>query len=90
MKKSKIVLLLLVVLALGLFFAFDLGRYFSLDHVKSVQSDFARLYADRPAFVIGGFFAVYVAVAALSLPGAAVLTLLGGAVFGLWVGLLVV
>jgi hypothetical protein len=72
MKKSKIVLLLLVVLALGLFFAFDLGRYFSLDHVKSVQSDIARLYADRPAFVIGGFFAVYVAVAALSLPGAAV------------------
>jgi uncharacterized membrane protein YdjX (TVP38/TMEM64 family) len=41
--------------------------------------------------VIGGYFRVYVAVTALSLPGAAIMTLLaGGAIFGLWVGTLVV
>jgi len=72
------------------FFALDLGRFFSLDYIKSARADFAALYAARPAWVIGVFFAVYVAVAALSLPGAAILTLLAGAVFGLWVGTLVV
>jgi uncharacterized membrane protein YdjX (TVP38/TMEM64 family) len=40
--------------------------------------------------VIGGFFLVYVAATALSLPGAVILTLAGGAIFGLWLGTLVV
>ena len=77
-------------MAIGAFFAFDLGRFFSLAYIKSAQAKFAALYAARPLQIIGAFFAVYVAVTALSLPGAAILTLLGGAVFGLWVGTLVV
>jgi uncharacterized membrane protein YdjX (TVP38/TMEM64 family) len=68
----------------------SLGRFFSLAYIQGAQADFATLYATRPALLIGGFFAAYVAVAALSLPGAVIMTLLGGAVFGFWVGLLLV
>ena len=72
------------------FFALDLGRFFSLDYIRGARDDFAALYQAHPAQVIGAFFGIYVAVTALSLPGAAILTLLGGAIFGLWVGTLVV
>ena len=90
MNKNKIVVLLALLAAVAAFFWLDLGRYFSLDYIKGAQADFAALYAARPVHVIAGFFAVYVAVAALSLPGAAILTLLAGAVFGLLVGTVVV
>jgi pyruvate/2-oxoglutarate dehydrogenase complex dihydrolipoamide dehydrogenase (E3) component/uncharacterized membrane protein YdjX (TVP38/TMEM64 family) len=87
--QRKLLLAVLVLLVAG-FFALDLGRYFSLDYIRGARDDFAALYQARPAHVIGVFFAIYVAVAALSLPGAVILTLLGGAIFGLWVGTLVV
>jgi pyruvate/2-oxoglutarate dehydrogenase complex dihydrolipoamide dehydrogenase (E3) component/uncharacterized membrane protein YdjX (TVP38/TMEM64 family) len=86
----KISLVAVLVLAVAAFFAFDLGRFFSLEYIKGAQAGFAELYAQRPALVIGGFFAAYVAVTALSLPGAAIMTLLAGAIFGLAVGTVVV
>ncbi len=90
MNKKKLLLLAgLILLVIG-FFALDLGRFFSLDYAKAARGDFVALYESRPALVLGVFSAVYVAVTALSLPGAAIMTLLGGAVFGLWVGTLVV
>ena len=83
-------LLLLVVLALiAAFFLFDLGRFLSLDYLKGRQAALEALYAARPAATLGAFFAVYVAVTALSLPGAAILTLAAGALFGLLTGTLV-
>ncbi|MDP2004944.1 MAG: FAD-dependent oxidoreductase, partial [Rubrivivax sp.] len=90
MNKKKSLLLVGLLGLVLLFFVFDLGRFFSLDFAKSAQADFAQLYATRPALVLGGFFAVYVAVTALSLPGAAIMTLVAGAIFGLWVGLVLV
>jgi pyruvate/2-oxoglutarate dehydrogenase complex dihydrolipoamide dehydrogenase (E3) component/uncharacterized membrane protein YdjX (TVP38/TMEM64 family) len=86
----KISLVAVLVLAVAAFFAFDFGRFFSLEYIKGAQAGFAELYAQRPALVIGGFFAAYVAVTALSLPGAAIMTLLAGAIFGLVVGTVVV
>ena len=90
MNKSKSLVLLALLAAVVAYFAFDLGRFFSLAYIKGAQAEFAALYAARPAQVIAVFFAVYVAVTALSVPGAAVLTLLAGAVFGLLMGTLVV
>ena len=90
MNPRKLLLLLVIAALVAAFFALDLGRFFSLDYIKAARADFAALYAARPALVIGVFFAIYVAVAALSLPGAAIMTLLAGALFGLWVGTLVV
>jgi len=69
---------------------FDLGRFLSLSYVKSSQTSFVGLYAQNRALVIGIYMAVYILVTALSLPGAAVMTLAGGALFGLWVGTIVV
>ena len=90
MNKNKILVLLALLAAVAAYFAFDLGRFLSLDYVKGAQADLAALYAARPLQVIAVFFAVYVAVTALSFPGAAILTLLAGAIFGLLVGTVVV
>ena len=90
MTRSRLWLLLALLAGVALFFAFDLQRFLTLDYLKSAQGEFAALYAQRPLAVVGGYFLVYVAVAALSLPGAAIMTLAGGAIFGLWVGTLVV
>ena len=84
---------LLVLAVLGLvvaFWALGLGRYFTLAYIKGAQADFAALYAAQPLVVVAAYFVVYVAVTALSFPGAAILTLLGGAVFGLVLGTVVV
>ena len=90
MNNRKLLLLAVLVLLVAAFFALDLGRFFSLEYIRGAREDFAALYRTHPLPVIGAFFAIYVAVTALSLPGAAILTLLGGAIFGLWVGTLVV
>ena len=90
MKSKKTALWIVLALLVAAFFAFDLGRFFTLSYVQGVQSDLAALFASRPLVVVGVFFAVYVGVAALSLPGAAILTVLGGAIFGLWWGTLIV
>ena len=90
MNSRKLLLLVVVAALVAAFFALDLGRFFSLDYIRGARDDFAALYQAHPAQVIGAFFGIYVAVTALSLPGAAILTLLGGAIFGLWVGTLVV
>src|SRR5262245_53327543 len=90
MNKNKLVVLVIVVILIAAFFAFDLGRFFSLAYLKSSQAQFAELYQARPALVIGSYFVVYVAVTALSLPGAAILTLAGGAIFGLLAGTVIV
>jgi len=86
----KLVLLVLIALAIGLYFAFDLGHYFSLEYLKGQQAAFQQIYAEHRFATITAFFLIYVAVAALSLPGAAILTLAGGALFGFWTGLVVV
>jgi len=75
---------------IGAFFYFDLGRYFSLDYIKAQQASVQAYYASNPLQAIGVFVGVYVAVTALSLPGAAIMTLLAGAVFGLVVGTVIV
>ena len=89
-KVGKVGLLAFLVTAIAAFFFFDLGAYLTLDGLKARQADLALLLEDRPLVIIGGFFVLYVAVTALSLPGAAILTLAAGAVFGLWLGTLVV
>jgi pyruvate/2-oxoglutarate dehydrogenase complex dihydrolipoamide dehydrogenase (E3) component/uncharacterized membrane protein YdjX (TVP38/TMEM64 family) len=90
MNTKKIALLLGLVALVAAFFVLDLGRFFSLDYIKTAQGEFASLYSAQPLLVIGAFFAAYVAVTALSLPGAVIMTLLAGAVFGLAVGTLLV
>jgi len=72
------------------YFVFDLGQYFSLGYIKEQQSAFDALYQGNPALILGGFFLLYVIVTALSLPGAAIMTLAAGALFGFWIALALV
>lgn len=85
---------ILIILALGAliaaYFLFDLGQYLTLEGIKRVVDDAQGFYADNPAMVLGGFFLIYVAVTAASLPGAAIMTLAAGALFGLVTGTILV
>jgi pyruvate/2-oxoglutarate dehydrogenase complex dihydrolipoamide dehydrogenase (E3) component/uncharacterized membrane protein YdjX (TVP38/TMEM64 family) len=87
---GKVGLLLVLLAGIAAFFIFDLGDYLTLANLKARQSELAALVAQRPLLAIGGFFLFYVAVTALSLPGAAIMTLAAGAIFGLLLGTLVV
>jgi uncharacterized membrane protein YdjX (TVP38/TMEM64 family) len=89
-KFQKIFLILVVVALAGAFYVLDLGQYLSLDYIKDSQQRFQALYADKTFTVIAMYMLVYIVAASLSLPGAAVLTLAGGALFGLLVGTVVV
>jgi pyruvate/2-oxoglutarate dehydrogenase complex dihydrolipoamide dehydrogenase (E3) component/uncharacterized membrane protein YdjX (TVP38/TMEM64 family) len=90
MGKSRLLLLVIVAAAIAAFFYFDLGRFFSLDYFKSQQAAFAAYYAEHRWQTIAVYFVIYVLAAALSIPGATVLTVAAGALFGLFVGTVVV
>jgi pyruvate/2-oxoglutarate dehydrogenase complex dihydrolipoamide dehydrogenase (E3) component/uncharacterized membrane protein YdjX (TVP38/TMEM64 family) len=90
MNTKKIAILLAVIAAAIAFFVFDLSRFFSLAYIKESQQSFSALYNERPVFITAVFFAMYVAITALSLPGAAIMTLAAGASFGLVWGTVVV
>ena len=79
----------MLVLIVGFkFFGFE--RYFTLSYLKTSRESFASLYSKHQAIVIGGYMFIYIVVTALSLPGAAIMTLAGGALFGFIVGTVVV
>ncbi|MDP3805799.1 MAG: FAD-dependent oxidoreductase [Hydrogenophaga sp.] len=90
MNLRKVLLLVAVLLGIMAFFALGLDRYFSLAFLKESQASLAALREHQPLQLALGFFLVYVAVTALSLPGAVIVTLAGGAIFGLGWGLLLV
>jgi uncharacterized membrane protein YdjX (TVP38/TMEM64 family) len=79
-----------IIVLIVLFKVFGLGQYLTLDYLKSSQEKFAILYNNNQVSVIAVYMLIYIAVTALSLPGAAVMTLAGGAMFGFWVGFIVV
>jgi pyruvate/2-oxoglutarate dehydrogenase complex dihydrolipoamide dehydrogenase (E3) component/uncharacterized membrane protein YdjX (TVP38/TMEM64 family) len=87
---KKLILLVLLGVLVAAFFYFDLGQYLTLEYIKERQQDIDRFYADNRLLTLAGFFVVYVLVTGASLPGAAVLTLAGGAVFGLLTGLVLI
>ena len=83
MSKGRLAVVVVFVALVVAFFWFDLTRYLDLEYLKSRQADIDALYRDHPVALLAGYFLVYVAITGLSLPGAAIMTLLGGAVFGL-------
>jgi pyruvate/2-oxoglutarate dehydrogenase complex dihydrolipoamide dehydrogenase (E3) component/uncharacterized membrane protein YdjX (TVP38/TMEM64 family) len=90
MTGKRLLILIVLAAAVAAFFVFDLGRFLSLDYFQQQRAAIDAFYAAHPAQTMALYFAAYVAVAALSLPGAAVMTLVGGALFGFWLGLLLV
>jgi len=87
---KKLVIVSVIVGLIASYFVFDLGQYFSLDYIKSSRERFQTLYAQHTVIVIGVYSFIYVIATALALPAATVLTLAGGALFGLVTGTIVV
>ena len=92
MKKylNKIIIIAVIVIAVAAFRIFNLGEYLSLSYIKESREKFESLYAEHTLPVIGGYMLIYILVTSLSLPGAAVMTLAGGALFGLLRGTIIV
>ena len=87
---QRIIIVAAIIIAVILFKFLGLGQYLSLDYLKASQDKFTQIYASHRLLVIATYMGIYIVVTALSLPGAAVMTLAGGAMFGFWVGVLVV
>ena len=90
MTRGRLALLLALAALVAAFFVFDLGRFFSLDWFKAQQAAIDAFYRSHPWQAAAAFFVVYVAVTGLSLPGAALLSLAVGAIFGLLWGTVLV
>jgi uncharacterized membrane protein YdjX (TVP38/TMEM64 family) len=87
---KKLAVIGVIVAIVVLFFALNLQQYMNLEYIKESRENFQGLLAKHPVLVSGAFFVIYIVVTALSLPGAAVMTLAGGALFGFWIGLVIV
>jgi len=85
-----ITVLLAVTVLVWVYRAFDLGSVLSLEELKESRDALTEYYAQNRLVMIIAFFAVYVTATAVSIPGAVILTLAGGAIFGFWLGLLVI
>ena len=90
MNSRKLALMGVILALLGSFFIFDVGQYLNLDALKTQQDALNAQVSAQPWLAAGLFFVAYVAVTALSLPGAALMTLLAGALFGLLEGFVLV
>ena len=90
MSVKKLLVLMIIALGFAAFYAFDLSQYLSFAYLKANQLRFIDYYQANPLLVASSFFVLYVISTALSIPGATLLTLLGGAVFGFATGLLII
>ncbi|ELI6449879.1 dihydrolipoyl dehydrogenase [Photobacterium damselae] len=90
MDKRKLFLLGIIAAVIGIWLYFDLSQYFTLEQAKAQQLALQDTIQTHPVWASLVFFFAYVAVTALSLPGAAIMTLLGAALFGFWWSLVLV
>ena len=89
-ERKKIILILCIVCLFSLFFYFDLGQHLTLDNIKSKQQQVLHYYQANPVIFALGYFLIYVVMAAISIPGAALMTLIAGSIFGLLWGSIIV
>ena len=82
MNAKKVILALAGSVAIALFFYFDLQRLLTLAALKANRQTLLDYYAGHKLIMVAGFMAIYIVQTALSLPGAAVLSLAAGAIFG--------
>ncbi|MBU4584097.1 MAG: TVP38/TMEM64 family protein [Proteobacteria bacterium] len=87
---NKIIIVVAILLLILLFKILHLDQYLTLSYLKESREQFSLLYAERTGLVIAGYMLIYIVATALSLPGAVILTLAGGALFGLVTGTIVI
>lgn len=87
---TKVAVILGILCLVAAFKIFNLGQYLTLDYLKASEAKFSSIYVQNRTLVIAAYMVIYVISTSLSLPGATVLTLAGGALFGFWGGILIV
>ena len=87
---KKAILVLVLISAIAAYFFFDLGQTLSLESFKASQADIVAAKDANPVLYMTGFFVLYIAVTGLSIPGAAIMSLVAGALFGVVVGTVIV
>lgn len=87
---KKILILAVIAVLILVYFVFDLGQYLDLNYFKEQQSKIADYRDSSPLQAAAIYFVIYILVTGLSLPGAAIATLIGGAIFGLLWGTVLV
>lgn len=88
MNRQKIILILIALILVALFFWLDLGRFLTLDSLKANRQLLLQYYADHRLLTVAAFMAIYIIQTALALPGAVILSLSAGAIFGPLMGTL--
>ncbi len=87
---NKIIIAVVIIAVVAAFRIFNLGDYLTLEYLKESQAKFQALYRENRVTVIAVYMLIYILSTSLSLPGAAILTLAGGALFGLVTGIIIV
>ncbi|YCO02721.1 TVP38/TMEM64 family protein [Vibrio sp. VNB-15] len=87
---NKKLILGLILLATILFLGVNFGQYLTLENAKAQQAALNAFIEQNFVFAAATYFLAYIAITAFSIPGAAVVTLLGAALFGFWTSLLLV
>jgi len=87
---NKIIIVIVIIAVIAAFKIFNLGDYLSLSYLKESQTKFQAMYSENSVTVIAVYMLIYILSTSLSLPGAAILTLAGGALFGLVAGTIIV
>src|SRR5258707_2423996 len=90
MNKGKLVILIVILAGIAAFFAFDVPQYLSIEFFQKQRALIDAYFTAHPLETAAIYFFIYVAVTGLSLPGAAILTLVAGAIFGLLWGTVIV
>jgi uncharacterized membrane protein YdjX (TVP38/TMEM64 family) len=86
--RQKIILILITLILVALFFWLDLGRFLTLESLKANRQLLLLYYADHRLLTVAAFMAIYIIQTALALPGAVILSLSAGAIFGPLMGTL--
>lgn len=87
---NKKLILGLILLATIIFLGMNFGQYLTLENAKAQQEALNAFISQNFVFAAATYFFAYIAITAFSIPGAAVVTLLGAALFGFWTSLLLV
>ena len=89
MKKINLLIIVAVLIAfIAIFFPY-ISEFLSLEYIKEQQQVFENYYKENPFFVISSFFIIYILLVSFSIPQAAILTILSGALFGFVLGTII-
>lgn len=93
MKRKLIKQIMVVVVIICLFAVYEilnLGQYLTLSHIKASREKLALLYSEHRILVIAVYMLIYILYSSLPLPGAEILSIAGGVLFGVWAGTIIV